>query len=77
MANLLVRNLDESLVNTLKQRAARNGRSAEAEHRAILAEALFKTKRRPLADVLSRMPDVGQDQDFARYQDETPADVFD
>jgi plasmid stability protein len=41
MASLLVRRLDEELVGRLKERARRNGRSAEAEHRAILAAALL------------------------------------
>ena len=35
MANLVVRNLDQRIVDALKQRAARHGRSAEAEHRAV------------------------------------------
>lgn len=38
--NLHVRNLDEDLIARLKRRAARHGRSAEAEHRAILRNAL-------------------------------------
>ena len=37
--NIHIRNLDEATVRKLKQRAARNGRSAEAEYRAILTEA--------------------------------------
>jgi len=37
MANLIVRHIDESLVQALKQRAARHGRSAAAEHREIIA----------------------------------------
>jgi antitoxin FitA len=40
MGQLIVRNLDEDLVNALKARAAEHGRSAEAEHRLILQEAL-------------------------------------
>lgn len=40
MANLHVRNVDEAIVMRLKERAVRNGRSAEAEHRALLKEAL-------------------------------------
>jgi plasmid stability protein len=40
MASLLVRQLDDDLVRRLKERAAAHGRSAEAEHRAILEEAL-------------------------------------
>lgn len=38
--NLHVRNLDDELIVRLKRRAARNGRSAEAEHRDILRQAL-------------------------------------
>ncbi len=43
MATLLVRNLDADLVRRLKDRARAHGRSVEAEHRAILAEALAPT----------------------------------
>jgi plasmid stability protein len=38
--DLHVRNLDEDLVAKLKRRAARHGRSTEAEHREILRQAL-------------------------------------
>ncbi|HEY5107609.1 MAG TPA: hypothetical protein VII73_12695 [Caulobacteraceae bacterium] len=38
--NLHVRNLDDDLVAKLKRRAARHGRSTEAEHREILRHAL-------------------------------------
>lgn len=38
--NLHVRNLDEDLIQRLKRRAARHGRSTEAEHREILKQAL-------------------------------------
>jgi plasmid stability protein len=40
MAQLLVRDLKEETVAALKKRAKEHGRSAEAEHRAILEEAL-------------------------------------
>ena len=40
MASLHVRNLDDEIVVRLKQRAAQHGRSAEAEHREILRQAL-------------------------------------
>ncbi len=40
MAQLLVRNLDDALIARLRARAARNGRSVEAEHREILRAAL-------------------------------------
>lgn len=38
--NLHVRNLDDDLIRRLKRRAARHGRSTEAEHREILRQAL-------------------------------------
>lgn len=38
--NLQVRNLDDDLIVRLKRRAARHGRSTEAEHREILRQAL-------------------------------------
>lgn len=38
--NLLVRNLDDELIARLKRRAARHGRSTEAEHREILRQVL-------------------------------------
>lgn len=78
MANLVVRNLDRRIVEALKQRAARHGRSAEAEHRAILEEVLMLPPKKSLAEVLSSMPHVGQDEDFARVEDGDKADhVFD
>jgi antitoxin FitA len=40
MGQLIVRGLDDRLIRALKLRAARAGRSAEAEHRAILEQAL-------------------------------------
>jgi len=39
-AQLLVRDVPHELVEVLKKRAAERGRSAEAEHRLILEEAL-------------------------------------
>lgn len=40
MAQLVVRNVDDNVAQLLKARAARNGRSVEAEHRSLLAQAL-------------------------------------
>lgn len=78
MANLLVRNVDDSIVQSLREQAAANGRSAEAEHRAILAAALGRPKRKTFAQVLMSMPDVGDDADFQRVQDSSEARrVFD
>ena len=40
MAQLTVRRVDPEIVRRLRLRAAQHGRSAEAEHRAILEQAL-------------------------------------
>jgi plasmid stability protein len=69
MATLLVRNIDETLVSALRERAAKNGRSAEAEHREILALALKRTRKRTFAQVLAAVPNAGIDSDFARVED--------
>ena len=77
MADLLVRGVDDALVQALKKRAGAHGRSAEAEHRAILAAALLTPPRRNLAELLAAMPDVGADADFQRPGDISDAkDVF-
>ena len=41
-SNLSIRELDDELITRLKRRAARHGRSVEAEHREILREALAR-----------------------------------
>ncbi len=71
MANLVVRNLDQRIVDALKQRAVRHGRSAEAEHRALLEGVLLRPKGKSFAEALVAMPNVGLDEDFERVDDET------
>ena len=77
MANLVVRNLDDQIVQALKERAARHKRSAEAEHRAILEQVLCKPRRKSFAQVLASMPNVGRDEDFERVGDEGAPRVLD
>jgi plasmid stability protein len=70
MANLIVRNVDDEIANALKMRASRHGISAEAEHRQILEQALRRPKKRSFLEVLTQIPEVGTDEDFARVQDQ-------
>ncbi|MBL4823705.1 MAG: DNA-binding protein [SAR324 cluster bacterium] len=77
MPNLLVRNIDEGVVSALKIRAGQHGISAEAEHRAILENALLKPRKKSFAEILGSIPNVGYDADFERIQDETTNHVFD
>ena len=70
MAQLIVRNLDEETVRALKRRAARNGRSTEAEHREILRVTLRRLRSaKSLKQLLLEMPAGGRDDDFARPRD--------
>ncbi|MGH8034384.1 MAG: FitA-like ribbon-helix-helix domain-containing protein [Lysobacterales bacterium] len=75
MSTLIVRNLAPGIVAALKQRAARHGHSAEAEHRHLLETVLLLPERRNFAAVLASMPNVGQDEDFERIEDPGPAHV--
>lgn len=68
MAQLIVRNLEDEIVQKLKVRAARRGRSAEAEHREILREALGGP-RQSFKEMLMAIPPVGDDEDFERPLD--------
>jgi plasmid stability protein len=74
VATLIVRNLEQDIVDQLKRRAAKHGRSAEAEHRELLKWALMKPPRKSLAEVLATMPNVGEDEDFERVGNGTGAD---
>jgi len=66
MAQLIVRNLPGQVVVSLRRRAAEHNRSAEAEHREILVQALLGDGAASLKAALAGMPDVGADEDFAR-----------
>jgi antitoxin FitA len=78
MPDLLVRGVGDEIVRALKERAGTHGRSAEAEHRAILTAALARPRRRTFAEVLASMPDVGLDADFERVKaTELSPHVFD
>ena len=69
MGQLIVRNVDDELIRALKMRAAQKRRSAEAEHREILREALARRKGKTLKDVLLDIPSVGDDADFEQPRD--------
>jgi plasmid stability protein len=70
-----VRNVDDGLVRALKRRATMHGRSAEAEHREILRDALAgDMERASFKHALATMPDVGTDADFT-FERDLPRDV--
>lgn len=67
---LTVRNLDEALVVKLKLRAARHGRSAEAEVRALLADALDNEPREDFWSIAARL------QAMTRGRPQVPSEVL-
>ncbi len=77
MANLLVRNVEAEVVEALKARSGKHGVSAEEEHRRILRAALLKPRRKSFTEALRAIPDVGEDADFQRVQDDERKGVFD
>ena len=64
MAQLLVRNLEDEVVEALQRRAAAHNQSAEAEHREILRAALLP--KQDFKAFLLSMPNAGDDADFER-----------
>jgi len=68
--NLHVRNLDDDLIVRLKRRAARHGRSAEAEHREILRQALASEIEPSFRELAARL------RELTRGRKHTPAEVL-
>jgi len=69
-ASLSVRNLDDDLIARLKRRAARHGRSAEAEHREILRQALANEAEPDFDDLAAEF------RALTRGRRHTPAEVL-
>jgi plasmid stability protein len=70
MASLHVRKLDDELVARLKRRAARHGRSAEAEHREILRQALSGEGEKSFWDLAAEMRKLTEGRHY------TPSEVL-
>jgi plasmid stability protein len=73
MAQLVVRNLDEDVKERLRQRAAANGNSMEAEARLILRTALTETpcQEEGLGTQIARIFEgVGMNFSIPELQDE-------
>jgi len=68
--NLSVRNLDDELIARLKRRAARHGRSAEAEHREILRQALASEADSSFEDLAAQL------RALTKGRVHTPAEVL-
>ena len=64
MGQLVVRKVEEVVIRALRREAAKNGRSAEAQHREILRRHLLAGAKGSLKAHLLSMPGVGDDVDF-------------
>ena len=78
MATLLIRNLDDSVRDKLRVRAAERGRSMEEEARTLLASAIDQAENDPDslpgsgAALLAALREglVGEDIDFGEFPDQ-------
>ena len=68
--NLHVRNLDDDLIARLKRRAARHGRSTEAEHREILRQALVNEVEPSFEKLATDL------RELTRGRKQTPSEVL-
>lgn len=68
--NLHVRKVDDDLIARLKRRAARHGRSMEAEHREILRQALAAEVEPNFADMAAELRRLTRGRKF------TPSEVL-
>ena len=65
MAQLLVRNLEDAVVQALRRKAAEEGTSVEEAHRRILRIALLSKKpKKSFKEFLLEMPEGGDDSIF-------------
>ena len=76
MASLHVRNLDDEIVERLKGRAKRNGRSAEAEHREILKRALEWEKAPEPKDGMSWDERAARLRELTKGRVQTPTEIL-
>lgn len=71
MAQILVRNLDDHVKAGLARRAARHGRSLEAEARAILAEAVEPPETGLGSRIADRFAGIGLEEPFPEWKGQT------
>ncbi len=69
MAQIHVRNLDEWIVSSLRERAQHNGRSLEAELRQMLREEALRPRRR-IATELKQLREE-MDEKYGPWADST------
>ena len=68
-ADLHVRNVDDDIIIRLKRRAARHGRSVEAEHREILRQALCAEVEPAFEEIAARLRQMTKGRNHTLAED--------
>lgn len=68
MAQLVVGNLPRELIRIPKRRSVTHRSKGKAEKSRDSVQSTEDPPRRPVADVLASLPNVGYDDDFLRHQ---------
>jgi antitoxin FitA len=74
MASVTIRHLPDETHRALKVRAARHGRSTEAEIRAILENAVRPTERIKLGSLLAELGQSAGGVDLEFHRDQRPTE---
>lgn len=77
MAQIIVRNLEDSIRDKLRALAARNGRSMEEEVREILRSAILKANKEKTGglgtEIVKLFRDCNLDEEIIERKDDLPA----
>ena len=77
MGDLNLRNVDDEIVQRLDERAKRNGRTAESEHREILKRVLIPEAADPLdAEMLSWEQRAARLRRLTHARQQTPSELL-
>lgn len=77
MGNMSIRNIPDDVHDALKERAHKNGRSAESEVRAIVVEAITRANLGGFGTRLRKVFEGIEDEGIAMPRDKTPAKPLD
>lgn len=69
MAVITIRGVDDAVKQAIRERAARNGRSMEAELREILADAAVPREHDLVGSIRRNFADAGWDPDIVPRRD--------
>jgi len=76
MANILVRNLDDSIKSQLAMHARRNGHSMEEEVRQILQKAMAQKGRGLGSRIAERFKEIGLDREIPEFKGQSVINPF-